>query len=63
MLLRILKSLGMPSRGRRQSKTSLEKNGVVSFNLKDNENTACRFFSNLNSVTYKIFQVQKINLE
>ena len=40
-----LKSLGIPSKGRMQSKISLKENGVVSLNSQDNANTFCRFFS------------------
>ena len=46
-LWRTLKSLGMPSKGRMQSKISLKENGVISFNSKDNANTFGMFFSNL----------------
>ena len=37
----------MPFEEGRQSKISLKKNGAVSFDLKKNTNTFCRFFSNL----------------
>ena len=46
-LWRTLKSLGMPSKGGRQSKISLKENGVVSFDRKKNANIFCMFFSNL----------------
>ena len=42
-----LKSVGMPSNGGRQFKISLKENGAVSFDLKKNANTFCRFFSHL----------------
>ena len=54
-LWRTLKSLGMPSKGGRQSKISLKENGVVSFDPKRNANIFCRFFSNLaNSLLLKL---------
>ena len=46
-LWQTLKSLGMPSKGGRQSTISLKQNGVVSFDPKKNSNIFCRFFSNL----------------
>ena len=46
-LWRTLKSLDMSFEEGRQSKISLKKNGAVSFDLKKNANTFCRFFSNL----------------
>ena len=46
-LWQTLKSLGMPSKGGRQSTISLKQNGVVSFDPKKNANIFCRFFSNL----------------
>ena len=46
-LWRTLRSLGMPSKGVRQSKISLKENGVFSFDPKKNANIFCRYFSNL----------------
>ena len=42
-----MKSLGIPSKGERQSKTSLKENGVVSLDPKKNVNIFRRFFSNI----------------
>ena len=41
------RTLGMPSKGRRQSKISLKENSVVPFDSKKNANIFCRFFSDL----------------
>ena len=45
-LWQTVKSLGMPSKGRRQSKI-LKENGMVSFDSKKNTSIFSRFFSNL----------------
>ena len=50
-LWRTLESLGMPSKGGRQSKISLKENGVVFFDPKKNANFFFRFFSNLANLT------------
>ena len=50
----------MPSKGGRQSKISLKKNGVVFFDPKKNADIFCRFFSNLaDSLILKLPRVKK----